>query len=306
MDSDATGGGSRKKPRILIVDDDRSNIEALNHILKPAYSTLVAINGRTGIEIAKQAVPDLILLDIVMPDMNGFEVLAELKREDSLRRIPAIVITALDSTEDEAKGFSLGAVDYITKPFRDPIVRARVKTHLQMVEYIREIERFGMTDTLTGLPNRRNLDERVGIEWNRAMREKEPLSILMIDADNFKNYNDKYGHMQGDVLLQTIAGVFLKTVKRSGDFVSRWGGEEFAVLLPNTELAAAVEIAERIRENIENMPIAHHDGSETHVTVSIGVNSEAPTLKSNVYDFIVKADNMLYAAKKSGKNKVCW
>jgi len=158
MNSDFTGGNdSRKKARILIVDDDRSNIEALNHILKPAYSTLIAINGQRGIEIAKQTVPDLILLDIVMPDMNGFEVLTELKREDSLRRVPAIFITALDSTEDETMGFSLGAVDYITKPFRDPVVRARVKTHLQMVEYIREIERFGMTDTLTGLPNRRNL-----------------------------------------------------------------------------------------------------------------------------------------------------
>jgi len=306
MDSDDASGDSRKKARILIVDDDRSNIEALNHILKPAYSTLVAINGRTAIEIARQTVPDLILLDIIMPDMNGFEALAELKREDALRRIPVIFITALDSTEDETKGFALGAVDYITKPFRDPIVRARVKTHLRMAEYIREIERFGMTDTLTGLPNRRSLDERTGIEWNRAIREKEPLSILMIDADNFKNYNDKYGHMQGDVLLQAIAETLSKAVKRSGDFVSRWGGEEFAVLLPNTELNAAVEIAERIRGNIEKMPVAHPDGSETFVTVSAGVNTETPTVNSIVMDFIVKADNMLYAAKKSGKNKVCW
>jgi len=301
--TDYTRGKGKNK--ILIVDDDRSNIMALNHILKPSYSTHVAINGKTAIEIAGQYAPDLILLDIVMPDMDGFEVLAELKRGNSLSRIPVIVITSLDSMEDEEAGFFLGAVDYITKPFRAPIVKARVKTHLRMVEYVREIERFGMIDTLTGLPNRRNFDERIGIEWNRAAREKEPLSVLMIDADNFKGYNDKYGHMQGDVLLYTIAEIFTKTVKRAGDFVARWGGEEFAVLLPNTDRDGAATVAEQIRANIENAAIAHHDGTTTTVTVSIGVNTEFPADGKTINDFIVKADNMLYSAKAAGKNRVC-
>lgn len=287
---------NEKKQKILIVDDDRSNILVLNHILKPTYSTLAAISGQAAIEIAKTAIPDLILLDIIMPDMTGFETLSILKREDSLRRVPVIFITALDGMEDEEKGFALGAVDYITKPFHNSIVRARVKTHLQMMEYIREIEKFGKTDVLTGLPNRRSFNEQIGIEWGRALRDKEPLSILMIDVDDFKQYNDKHGHLQGDVLLQTIAGIFVKSVERSGDFIARWGGEEFVVLLPNTELNEAVVVAERVRANVENTIIT---------TISIGVNSETPDPENTTDKFIAKADAMLYEAKKTGKNKVC-
>jgi diguanylate cyclase (GGDEF)-like protein len=285
------------KQKILIVDDDRSNILVLNHILKPTYSTLAAISGEAAIEIAKTAIPDLILLDVIMPDMTGFETLSILKREDSLRRVPVIFITALDSTEDEEKGFALGAVDYITKPFHNSIVRARVKTHLQMMAYIREIEKFGKTDVLTGLPNRRSFNEQINIEWSRAMREKEPLSVLMIDIDDFKQYNDKHGHLQGDVLLQTIAGVFLKSVERSVDFIARWGGEEFIILLPNAELGEAVKVAERVRANVENTIIA---------TISLGVNTEIPIAGGTIDEFIAKADTMLYDAKKTGKNKVCY
>jgi diguanylate cyclase (GGDEF)-like protein len=302
---DDTTTADAGKTKILIVDDDRSNIVALNHILKPAYATLVAINGESAIEIARQALPDLILLDIIMPDMTGFEVLADLKRESALRRIPVIIITALDSTEDEETGFYLGAVDYITKPFRDPIVRARVKTHLRMSEYIREIERFGMMDPLTGLPNRRSLDSRVGVEWGRAVREKEPLSALMLDIDNFKQYNDTYGHMQGDILLQTAASVFSKTVRRSGDFVARWGGEEFTILLPNTDREAAAAIAEQIRANIENTIVPRPNGEATRVTISIGVNTKTQEMENTVSEFLIKADDLLYKAKREGKNRVC-
>ena len=295
----------KSKTTILIVDDDRSNIATLNHILKPTYSTLVAINGQRAIDIARQTVPDLILLDIIMPDMTGFEVLALIKREDALRQIPVIIITSLDSTEDEETGFYLGAVDYITKPFRDTIVKARIKTHLRMMDYIREIERFGMMDPLTGLANRRSLDARISVEWNRAVREKEPLSVLMIDIDNFKIYNDKYGHMQGDVLLQTVAGVFLKGIKRAGDFVARWGGEEFTILLPNTEMDAAKTIAEQIRLSVENTRVMCPTGEATSVTISLGINTETPGTDCSMNEFMIKADNRLYTAKRSGKNRAC-
>jgi len=294
-----------KKKQILIVDDDRSNIMALNHILKPTYSTLAAINGQAGIEIAKTALPDLILLDIVMPDMSGFEVIAELKRVNTLTETPVIFITALDSTEDEKKGLNLGAADYITKPFSGPIVEARVNTHLKMAEYIREIKRFGITDTLTGLPNRRCFDDRIKVEWGRAMREKEPLSVLVIDADNFKNYNDTYGHLQGDILLKTAATVFTKSVERAGDFVSRWGGEEFVILLPNTDSAGAVDIAERVRTNIKEAIIPLPDGTPTSTTISIGVNTKIPAAGETIEEFLNKADQMVYAAKKAGKDRVC-
>jgi len=303
QNSDSKDSGDKK--RILIVDDDRSNVLVLNHILKPTYSVLSAKNGQTAIEMAKATVPDLILLDIIMPDMNGFEVLSELKREDSLRNTPVIFITSLDSTESEEKGLALGAADYIIKPFHESIVRARVDTHLKMMKYVHEIERFGVTDTLTGLPNRRGFDERFGIEWNRSQRENDILSILMIDADDFKIYNDKYGHMQGDVLLKTIAKIFLKNVGHPEGFVSRWGGEEFMVLLPNTDMSKAKEIAEQIRHSVESAAIFLPDGATTKITVSIGVHSEIISANSVANDFIEKVDNLMYLAKKTGKNKVC-
>lgn len=294
-----------EKMRILIVDDERSNITILNHILKPAYSTLVAIDGKTAIEIARQTMPDLILLDIVMPDLSGYEVLTILKRDEAMCRIPVMIITALDSADDEEKGLNLGAADYITKPFHDTVVKARVKTHLKMVEYIREIERFGMTDMLTGLPNKRSFNERITAEWSRAKREKEPLSILMIDLDDFKAYNDTYGHLQGDVILANVADIFRSVVKRNGDFVCRWGGEEFAILLPNTDLDSAFFVAENIRKAMEKMAVATIDGKMTSVTVSIGVNCEVPLVNGEFSEFIAKADGLLYAAKKGGKNQVC-
>lgn len=295
----------KEKLKILIVDDERSNILALNHILKPTYATMVAIDGRTAIIIAKENLPDLILLDVVMPDMTGFEVLAELKWDARTRKIPVIIISGLDSAEDEETGFFLGAVDYITKPFHNSIVLARVKTHLQMSEYIREIERFGMMDPLTNIPNRRNFDHRIDVEWKRALREKEPLSILMVDIDKFKDYNDTYGHTQGDTLLQIIADVFVKSIKRGSDFVVRWGGEEFIVLLPNTDLPGAMELAERIRGNVERTPIPTPSGTNTFATVSIGVNRVVPTPSDTIVSFVDKADKAMYTAKNTGRNKVC-
>ena len=293
-----------EKMRILIVDDERSNITILNHILKPTYSTLIAIDGKTAIEIARQTMPDLILLDIVMPDLSGYEVLSILKRDEAMCRIPVMIITALDGADAEEKGLNLGAADYITKPFHDTVVRARVKTHLKMVEYVREIERFGMTDMLTGLPNKRSFNERIAAEWSRAKREKEPLSILMIDLDDFKTYNDTYGHLQGDIILANVADVFRSVVKRTGDFVCRWGGEEFAVLLPNTDIDSACYVAENIRQAMEKTAVPNVDGAMTSVTVSIGAHCEVPLVNDDFSGFIAKADSLLYAAKKGGKNRV--
>lgn len=296
--------GAKEKQKILIVDDERSNILALNQILKPYYSTLAAINGQTAIEIAKRSMPDLILLDVVMPEMTGFEVLSELKHEELTNKIPVIIITGLDSLEDEEMGFFLGAVDYITKPFHNSIVRARVKTHLQITEYIHEIELFGMTDMLTNLPNRRSFNSRMDIEWKRTIREKNPISILMIDIDKFKVYNDTYGHPQGDVVLRSVADIFSETLKRGSDFVARWGGEEFIALLPNTDLDGALKVAEAMRANIEEACINCQNGASTFVTVSIGVNSLTPEVEHTIVDFISKADKAMYTAKNMGRNQV--
>jgi diguanylate cyclase (GGDEF)-like protein len=294
-------GGNYK---ILIIDDEKHNIDVLNEILSPMYEVLISKDGLNGIKMAREFVPDLILLDIIMPDMTGFEVIQTLKGFDVTRRIPVIFITGLDSYKDEEKGLLLGAADYITKPFRNAIVKARVKTQLQVVEYIRALEHLGMMDALTELPNRRGFDRQLQSEWDRAKREKTPISIMIIDIDNFKVFNDTYGHAQGDVVLQYAAMSFKNTLKRPADYVARWGGEEFVILLPYTDMEGALTISELVRENIEALEIPYTDGKSLSVTVSIGVNCEVPPRYNNPAEFLSKADKALYAAKEAGRNRV--
>lgn len=290
---------------VLVVDDDRSNLDVLAHILKPLYTVQVAKSGMGALKRAHELQPDLILLDIVMPDMNGFEVLAELKAADETRHIPVIFITGLNHVEDEEKGFLLGAVDYIVKPFKTAIVKARVRTHLRIVRQMRTIEKLCLIDALTDIPNRRSLDRQLEIEWGRAMRNQTPLSLLVLDVDRFKNFNDTYGHPQGDVLLQYLAQLLSSSLKRPADFTARMGGEEFAVLLPDTHVEGAQTLAEEIRIKTEAMRIPYLDDTpELSVTVSIGVACLVPGPGDTLDRLVADADNALYAAKKAGRNRV--
>ena len=293
------------KHTILIVDDETANIRVLSQVLLTEYTVYMARDGRTAIETAENVTPDLILLDVIMPDMSGYEVITELKNSDRTREIPVVFITGLSGVEDEEKGFLLGAVDYITKPFNNTIVRARVRHHLQTLRQLRMIKRLGVIDPLTDISNRRGFNERLELEWAHAIRDKSTLSILMIDIDHFKRYNDTYGHPQGDVLLRAISGIFRQTLVRSTDYAARWGGEEFAVLLPGTTIDGALKIAERIRSNVEGTAVACADGSDTRVTVSIGAYSQSPDPGDLPIDFVAGADRALYTAKESGRNKVC-
>ena len=295
----------QRKLSILIVDDEKSNIDVLNHILKDKYKLYIAKNGESAIKIARESVPDLILLDVIMPDKNGFDVLTELKASDLTASIPVIFITGQDSKEAEVKGLGLGAVDYITKPFHNVIVEARVRTHMKVVEQMRTIERMSIMDELTDLPNRRYFNDQLAREWGRAIRETWPIGLLIVDVDRFKVYNDTFGHPQGDALLQTISRVFKQSLKRPADFVARWGGEEFIILMPNTDMSGALGVAERIRENVESTSVPCGDGTETRATVSIGVNSERPIINLPVAGFVSRADKALYVAKGAGRNKVC-
>lgn len=290
---------------ILIVDDEKSNIRILHHILQQSYTIYTAKDGETAINIAREYRPDLILLDVIMPGMNGYEVLSELKGYDDTRDIPVIFVTGLSNADDEVKGFLLGAADYITKPFNSTIVKVRIKQQLQTVKQIRTIKRLGMIDPLTDLPNRRSFDSQMKFEWGRAIREKIYLSMLMIDLDKFKIYNDTYGHPQGDVLLQSVAEIFHQTVKRSTDFVARWGGEEFAVLLPNTNIEGAAIVAENIRANTENAVVLCADGTSTGTRISIGISSKLPDMTTQISELVTGADKALYEAKKQGGNRVC-
>lgn len=291
---------------ILVVDDDRSNLDVLTHILKSQYTVQVAKSGISALKRARELQPDLILLDIVMPDMNGFEVLAELKGSDETRHIPVIFITGLTQSEDEEKGFLLGAVDYIVKPFKTAIVKARVRTHLRIVKQIQTIERLCMIDALTDIPNRRSFDQQSSVEWKRATRDKQPLSLLIIDVDHFKVFNDTYGHPQGDVVLQAIGQMLHKFLKRPADFASRIGGEEFAVLLPNTRPEDVAHLAEELRATAEALQVHSLDsGPPLSVTISIGVASAVPEHGMQLSDFIALADEALYSAKNTGRNRVC-
>jgi diguanylate cyclase (GGDEF)-like protein len=294
-----------KKNSVLIVDDENSNIMALTHILSPDYAIYAAKNGQNGITAAEKYHPDVILLDIIMPEMNGHAVIKALKNSEKTSDIPVIFITGLSNTDDEEKGLNMGAADYISKPFSPAIVKLRVQNQIKMLNQLRIIEQISMIDQLTSIPNRRGFDNRMDMEWVRAIRENTLVSILIMDVDKFKVYNDTYGHQQGDMALRAVAKTLTRSLDRSGDFAARWGGEEFVVLLPNTDLKGALNIAEKIRLNISNVIIPCADGTETKVTISIGVKTHAPRQDSSRESFISEADRALYKAKETGRNRVC-
>ena len=300
-----------KKHSVLVVDDEYANSLALIHILSPEYTVYVEKCGQDAIEAAEELSPDVILLDIVMQEMDGYKVLSVLKNSERTKNIPVIFITGLHGIDNEKKGLILGAADYITKPFIPEIVELRVKNQIKILEQLRTIEQLSMTDQLTDLHNRRSFDARLKLEWGRALREQEPISILMIDIDRFKIYNDTHGHYQGDLALKSFAKVLAGTLKRPGDFAARWGGEEFVALLPNTDLNGALAIAERIRNFVDEMEIpclnnqSQAGNLAAKITVSIGVNTREHGKNMTVDEFSSMADEALYIAKRTGRNKVC-
>ena len=294
---------TKKEFSILIVDDEKMNVDILGGILSPTYNLLISRTGTRALELAREHTPDLMLLDVLMPDMTGFEVIAKLKSCEIANKIPVIFITGLTGTEDEEKGFFLGAVDYITKPFKKAIVQARVNTHIRIVDQMRTIERIGLMDPLTKISNRRGFENRLRTDWGRAVREQTPISLLMMDIDKFKTYNDTYGHQQGDAVLKAFAETAARTIKRSSDFIARWGGEEFVILMPSVDMAGAIAVAESVRKNVEALVLPTEDGATTGITVSIGVNSIVPDADATAKDFIERADQALYKAKESGRNR---
>jgi len=294
-----------EKNSILVVDDNAMNIMALTKILGADYMMYVAKNGQDAIDTAKKHSPDLILLDVVMPGIDGFEVITILKREPETRDIPVIFITGLSSNSNEEKGLTLGASDYINKPFSQAVVRLRVKNQLQIVNQMRTIHLMSITDMLTNISNRRHFTIRLQQEWQQAVREKTALGILMLDIDNFKIYNDTYGHLQGDVALRVVADTLMEKVQPTTDTAARWGGEEFSVLLPGAYMPGACQVAEIIREEIQHKAIMFQGTVQTRMTISVGVNSIEPDDFASMDRFVSEADRALYLAKTTGKNKVC-
>ena len=291
---------------VLIVDDENLQIKALAHLLEDEYDIFVAKSGEAAIEVAEKHEPDLILLDILMPGMDGFETISILKTRPKTKNIPVIFTTGLRNEEDEIKGLSQDVADYVTKPFNQQIVKLRVKNQIKIVNQMRAIERLSRIDQLSNVPNRRYFVERMESDWGFAIRKFQPLSILMLDIDHFKKYNDTYGHGQGDNAIRQVAKVISDSLNRPGDFVARYGGEEFVVLLPDTDQNGAASIAEKIRVNIESCVIPKHAATDEHtkITVSIGTNTIVPKITDSLDLFISNADDALYKSKDNGRNIV--
>ncbi len=295
------------KPMILVVDDVPTNVQILAEALHGLYRIKVASNGNDALDIAqREPHPDLILLDVMMPEMDGFEVCRRLKADLRTQKIPVIFATAMSSMSDEEQGLNLGAVDYITKPFVIPIAKARIRNHIRLKQQADRLEALSLLDALTDIPNRRRYDESLASEWARAKRDRTPLSLIMIDIDHFKEYNDYYGHGAGDVCLQRVATELVEGVVRPGDVVARYGGEEFVVILPDTDKDAAGQIAERLRESIEKLNLAHaYSGTKSVITISAGVATQTELgecfSSRMLHD---SADKALYMAKAGGRNRV--
>ncbi|EPR41072.1 response regulator receiver modulated diguanylate cyclase [Desulfovibrio sp. X2] len=290
---------------VLIVDDNPENIEVLSASLGDEVEVLFATTGKDALELARTEQPDLILLDVMMPDMDGYRVCSELKSLPETIDIPVIFVTALSQEEEETRGLDAGAIDYVTKPISPPIVRARVRNHLELKRYRDVLRRLSAVDGLTGIANRRRFDEVLEAEWRRAQRTSSPLSMILCDIDHFKAYNDASGHLLGDECLRRVALALAAGVRRPADLVARWGGEEFACILPDTDHDGATKLAEKLRASVValNLP---HEASPTApvVTASLGVATLIPTADLPPHDLVQLADDALYYAKKAGRNRV--
>jgi len=299
-----------QKQTVLVVDDEPPNIQALGSLLKDEYRIQVANSGEKALAIVQdetQPLPDLILLDIQMPGIDGYEVCRTLKEDPKTEGIVVIFVTARDATSDEEYGLKLGAVDYISKPISSAIVRARVDTHMNLKRKTDMLERFALLDGLTGIHNRRYFDEQLEKEVGRNIRENRPVSVIMMDIDHFKEFNDHYGHGAGDQCLKKVARALTDTLSRPGDTLCRYGGEEFVALLPGSDDDGAGVVAERLREAVEALSVAHeYSGVSNVVTLSLGIASKEPTgeEKSTAESLLKLADEALYSAKRAGRNRV--
>ncbi|WDE00809.1 diguanylate cyclase [Thalassomonas actiniarum] len=293
------------KARILIVDDERLNINVMISILSEDYELVIAKSGEQALKRVAAQAPDLILLDISMPDMDGYTVFERIGEMTGGKRIPIIFITAMRSPEEEIKGLKMGAVDYITKPFTPSIVEVRVANQIEAKRNRDELERLNRTDALTGIANRRRFDEYIMLQRESIVRSEAALSIIMIDIDHFKQFNDCYGHGAGDDCLKRVATALASKLDRTTDFIARYGGEEFVVILPATDSEGAAQCAERLCEAVAELEIAHDEsGTCGHVTASFGVATLLPEQREvSVEDLLEWADQALYQAKTSGRNQ---
>ncbi len=297
--------GDPSSQKILVVDDVPENIDILMELLKSDYRVTGVLDGEKALELTRgKQVPDIILLDVNMPGISGFDVCRILKEQDETKDIPVIFITAETEVTDQARGFDLGAVDYITKPVVPAIVKMRVKTQLELKRQRDILERMSTIDGLTQIANRRRFDDILARDWRRCLRNNNQLSLVLMDIDHFKQFNDRYGHQAGDECLKKVASALVTGCMRETDLVARYGGEEFVAVLPDTDYEGALLVAERMRDRVSVLDILHEGSSAaSYVTVSQGVVSLIPDTARTIKQFIEMADECLYEAKKTGRNR---
>ena len=300
------GAASPERPRLLLVDDERANILSLHSIFQADCDLFMATSGQEALRFCQtQRLPDLILLDIVMPGMDGLELCRQLKTDAATAHIPILFVTGLSRPEEEVAALQAGGVDFIAKPVNPVVVRARVNTHLLLKTQADQLRALAFIDGLTGVANRRRFDEALNVEWRQAIRTGDPVALLMLDIDHFKSYNDFYGHQAGDACLQQVAAVLPRHLLRPHDVAARYGGEEFACLLPLCDAPSAGAKAEDIRRAVEQLQLAHAASPVAgHVTVSIGVAALRPGAADLPGQLLAAADAVLYQAKSQGRNCV--
>jgi diguanylate cyclase (GGDEF)-like protein len=289
--------------RLLIVDDQPANVRVMAEALRDRYELYFATSGLRALEIAASGGIELVLLDVSMPDLDGFEVCRRLKSDERTSRIPVIFVTAREEVDDEARGFDVGGVDYITKPIRPPIVRARVQTHLELKHARDLLESLASIDALTGIANRRRFDATLDAEWRRCARSGSFFSLVLIDVDFFKLFNDTYGHARGDDCLRAVAQALLAVARRPGDVAARYGGEEFGLILPQTDSPAAQAVLQHLLAEIAAVAMPHAASPcAEQVTISAGGVTLIPTESGSPAAALEAADRLLYEAKGGGRN----
>ena len=320
----------KEKVDILVVDDKKENHFVMESVLTDKALNLVkALSGEEALTLCLSYSFAVILMDVQMPGMDGFETAKLLRSIKKTKHIPIIFVTAISKEKKSIfKGYEVGAVDYLFKPFDPIILKSKVNIfkdmYLQkqliekqaneltlkiqelnkMQEQKEELECISMEDVLTRTYNRRGFDRLFNMDWKNCLRYHLPLSVIYLDLDHFKNYNDHYGHINGDEVLKAVSGVLKNSLMRSEDFVCRYGGEEFIIVLPNTSLEGALSVAERIKQKITNLNIKHEYNEDFGIiTVSMGVVTKVPSSYFSPIDIINEADELLYIAKNSGRNK---
>ncbi len=293
---------SAGKPKLLVVDDQPINVRLIYDLFKYDYDVFMATNGESGIVKCKQIRPDIILLDVVMDGMSGYDVCRILKSDPTVKNIPVVFITGQFNEQDEVKGFEVGAVDFIRKPINSVITKIRVETHLRHKIQADVLRNIATIDGLTGVANRRRFDAELNLMWRHCGREQNVLSLIVVDVDYFKLYNDHYGHAQGDLALKSVAQSLRAAVGRPQDLVARVGGEEFALLLPNTPQEKIRILLDKMFNSIRESAMVHERSPLGKLSISAGCSGMIPSVETPPKQLYEQADAALYQAKRQGKD----